>query len=34
VQGAGAAEGAADLVATDGFAHVMDDDERGAGNFG
>src|SRR5215471_6375578 len=33
VQGAGAAEGAADLVATDGFSHVMDHDEGGAGSF-
>ena len=30
MQGAGAAEGAADLVTADGFAHVMHHDERGA----
>ena len=33
VQGAGAAEGAADFVAPDGFAHVVDHDEGGAGSF-
>ena len=33
VPGARAAKGAADLVAADGFADVMHDDERGAGGF-
>ena len=33
MQGAGAAEGAADLVTADGFAHVMHHDQRGAGSF-
>src|SRR5215831_16161771 len=33
VQSAGAAKGAADLVPPDRFAHMMDDNERGAGSI-
>jgi hypothetical protein len=33
VHGVGAAEGAADLVATDGLAHVVDHDHGGTRSF-